>query len=83
MPSTGYETLLYDCMTGDSSLFQRADMIEAGWRIMQPVLDAWRQDARDLQIYAAGSAGPQRADDLLTRDGRHWRPLAGNPNGGQ
>ena len=40
-PSTGYETLLYDCMTGDPTLFQRADMVEAGWRVVQPVLDAW------------------------------------------
>ncbi len=40
-PSTGYETLLYDCMIGDATLFQRADNIEAGWRAVQPILDAW------------------------------------------
>ena len=37
--STGYETLLYDCMVGDASLFQRADSIEDGWKVVQPLLD--------------------------------------------
>ena len=75
-PSTGYETLIYDCMMGDASLFQRADTIEAGWRVIQPVLDAWRTDpAIPLPAYPAGSAGPEEADDLLARDGRRWRPL--------
>jgi glucose-6-phosphate 1-dehydrogenase len=79
MPSTGYETLVYDCMTGDPSLFQRADTIEAGWRVVQPVLDAWKTEgAANLPIYPAGSSGPKQADELLTRDGRRWRPIAGN-----
>jgi glucose-6-phosphate 1-dehydrogenase len=77
-PSTGYETLLYDCMIGDASLFQRADNIEAGWRMVQPVLDAWAEDrARELPTYAAGSAGPEEADALLARDGRRWRTIDG------
>jgi glucose-6-phosphate 1-dehydrogenase len=42
-PSTGYETLIYDCLTGDQTLFQRADNIENGWRGVQPFLDAWRE----------------------------------------
>jgi glucose-6-phosphate 1-dehydrogenase len=81
-PSTGYETLIYDCMNGDATLFKRADDIEAGWRIVQPVLDAWERDpAREPSIYPAGSSGPQEADALLARDGRHWRPLDGFPGG--
>jgi glucose-6-phosphate 1-dehydrogenase len=77
-PSTGYETLLYDCMTGDASLFQRADNIEAGWRMVQPVLDAWqRARASGLPVYAAGSAGPAEADALLARDGRRWHAIDG------
>jgi len=76
VPSTGYETLLYDSMMGDGSLFQRADSIEAGWRVMQPVLDAWKNEGhRELPIYPAGSAGPKEADELMTRDGRRWRSL--------
>ena len=65
-PSTGYETLIYDCMIGDATLFQRADTIEAGWRVVQPVLDAWKQEAaRELPVYEAGGAGPKEADELL------------------
>jgi glucose-6-phosphate 1-dehydrogenase len=76
-PSTGYETLVYDCMIGDAILFQRADGVEAGWRAVQPFLDAWRNaGARGLATYPAGSEGPAAADQLLARDGRRWRPIA-------
>ncbi len=76
-PSTGYETLIYDCMIGDAILFQRADGIEAGWRAVQPFLDAWRDaGAHGLTVYKAGTEGPTEADQLLARDGRHWRPIA-------
>jgi glucose-6-phosphate 1-dehydrogenase len=76
-PSTGYETLIYDCMIGDSMLFQRADEIEAAWRVVQPFLDAWRDAGPDgLAVYKAGSEGPAEADQLLARDGRRWRPIA-------
>jgi glucose-6-phosphate 1-dehydrogenase len=79
-PSTGYETLLYDCMMGDPSLFQRADSIEAGWRVMQPVLDTWEHEgARELPVYPAGGAGPEEAEELMARDGRRWRSL--DPDG--
>jgi glucose-6-phosphate 1-dehydrogenase len=73
---TGYETLIYDCMKGDASLFQRADNIEAGWRVVQPILDAWGAAPNGkLPRYAAGSAGPRESDALLEQDGRHWRPV--------
>ncbi|UYO43372.1 glucose-6-phosphate dehydrogenase [Rhodopseudomonas palustris] len=73
-PSNGYETLLHDCMIGDNILFQRADGVEAGWRVVQPFLDAWKKaGAHGLQIYRAGSDGPEDADELLARDGRDWR----------
>jgi glucose-6-phosphate 1-dehydrogenase len=75
--STGYETLIYDCMIGDAILYPRADGIEAGWRIVQPFLDAWRDaGAQGLTSYPAGSEGPPEADQLLARDGRRWRPIA-------
>jgi glucose-6-phosphate 1-dehydrogenase len=81
-PSTGYETLIYDCMTGDATLFNRADNIEMGWRVVQPVLDAWTlQQVEALPVYAAGSPGPADADALLGRDGRRWRPVNGAGNG--
>jgi glucose-6-phosphate 1-dehydrogenase len=75
-PSTGYETLIYDCMIGDAILYPRADGIEAGWRVVQPFLDAWReQPNKALASYPAGSDGPAQADELLARDGRRWRPM--------
>ncbi len=73
--STGYETLLYDVMIGDATLFQRADMVEAGWRMVQPILDEWASGHTRVHDYAAGSHGPAAADRLLDRDGRHWLPL--------
>jgi glucose-6-phosphate 1-dehydrogenase len=75
-PSTGYETLIYDCMIGDTTLFKRAEEIEAGWRIVQPLLDDWSGRKNDPpSVYAAGSQGPTEANELLARDGRQWRPL--------
>jgi glucose-6-phosphate 1-dehydrogenase len=73
-PSTGYETLLYDCMIGDQTLFQRADNIENGWRAVQPFLDAAAADGK-VEPYPAGSDGPKAADELLERDGRAWHSL--------
>jgi glucose-6-phosphate 1-dehydrogenase len=78
-PSTGYETLIHDCMIGDATLFQRADNIEAGWRVVQPVLDAWAEDnATELPIYPAGTSGPSEGDALLQRDGHRWRSINGS-----
>ncbi|MEH3145174.1 MAG: glucose-6-phosphate dehydrogenase [Methylobacterium frigidaeris] len=74
-PSTGYETLIYDAMIGDPTLFQRADTIEEGWRIVQPLLDHHAKTDDAPLPYPAGSAGPQEADALLAKDGHAWRPL--------
>jgi glucose-6-phosphate 1-dehydrogenase len=74
--NTGYERLLHDCMAGDATLFQRADMVEAGWNVIQPVIDLWHAlPARGFPNYASGSWGPTEAADLLTRDGREWRRI--------
>ena len=73
--STGYETLLYDAMIGDPTLFQRADQVEAGWSAVQPILDEAEAGHIPVQEYPAGSAGPDAADQLLARDGRHWLTL--------
>ncbi len=74
-PSTGYETLIYDCLIGDNTLFQRADNVEAGWAAVQPMLDGWASGLGDVDTYDAGSAGPASADALLERDGFRWLPL--------
>ena len=76
LASVGYETLIYDCLIGDATLFQRADTVEAGWRAVQGLIDAWAvASVEDFPNYAAGSAGPAAADRLLARDGRTWLPI--------
>src|SRR5665213_3272644 len=76
-PNVGYETLLYDVMIGDPTLFMRADMVEQAWRIVQPVLDDWAANKADFPNYESGSDGPKAADELLAGDGhRTWRPVA-------
>jgi len=73
---TGYEVLLYDCMIGDATLFQRADMVEAGWTVIDPVLDVWRAlPPRKFPNYAAGSWGSAESDHLLEADNRQWRKI--------
>ncbi len=72
-PTTGYETLIYDCMNGDATLFKRADNIEVGWEIVEPIIDVWGAlPTRNFPNYAAGSWGPIEAEELLRRDGRSW-----------
>lgn len=78
-PNVGYETLIYDVMVGDPTLFMRADMVEQTWRIVQPVLDAWADKSAEPPVYPSGSAGPGEADAFLARDGRTWLPV---DNGG-
>ncbi len=76
-PNVGYETLLYDCMLGDETLFQRADSIETAWAAVDHVL--YPDKPLELHGYPAGSAGPKPADDLLAADGRAWRTLTDKP----
>jgi glucose-6-phosphate 1-dehydrogenase len=75
-PYNGYEVLLYDSMMGDATLFQRSDMVEAGWAIVDPVLDVWSAlPPRNFPNYPAGNWGPKDSDELMARDGRHWRKI--------
>ena len=69
-----YERLLLDVMVGDATLFQRADMVEAGWSVVSPILEVWKAlPPRSFPNYAAGTWGPKEGDALLEHDGRHWR----------
>ena len=80
--NVGYETLLYDVMIGDPTLFMRADMVEDAWRIVQPVLDAWaaRRHLTSLATTPRARDGPADADALIGRDGhRAWRPIGADP----
>lgn len=75
-PSTGYETLLHDCMAGDLTLFQRADTVELGWYVVAPIQEVWKAlPPPSFPNYPAGAWGPKEADELLERDGRRWRRI--------
>ncbi len=68
-----YERLIADCMLGDSTLFIRRDEIEAAWGIIDSVTKAWKNmDASSVHPYPAGSWGPEEANALIEKDGRHW-----------
>ena len=72
-PSTGYERLLHDCMVGDATLFQRADQVEAGWAVVEPIQKAWGEEpAANFPNYKAGTWGPKEANELLAKDDRAW-----------
>jgi len=75
--ATGYETLLYDVMKGDETLFHRSDIVEASWKIATPILDVWNTlPARNFPNYdACTSWGPAEADEMLSKDGRSWRQV--------
>jgi glucose-6-phosphate 1-dehydrogenase len=71
-----YERLLLDCMLGDSTLFTRSDEVEAAWRLLMPILDGWEKMPPPIfPNYSAGTWGPEAAQELIERDGRHWRRL--------
>jgi glucose-6-phosphate 1-dehydrogenase len=71
-----YETLILDGLLGDASLFTRADEVEAAWGVVTPIIDAWADAAPpNFPNYAAGSWGPEAADELMERDGRRWRRI--------
>ena len=74
---TAYETLLLDSMRGDATLFTRGDEVEAEWRIITPIEEAWTKlAAPSFPNYVAGTDGPAEADALIGRDHRSWRRLS-------
>ena len=75
-PATGYERLLYDAMMGDQTLYQRADIVEAAWTVVGPVLDVWQAlPPRAFPNYERGTWGPADAAQLIEHDKRRWRSV--------
>jgi glucose-6-phosphate 1-dehydrogenase len=70
-----YERLILDALSGDQSLYTRADGLDATWEICDPLLRAWQSGEPPLFTYRPGIWGPREADDLILRDGRKWRML--------
>ncbi|ADE15913.1 glucose-6-phosphate 1-dehydrogenase [Nitrosococcus halophilus Nc 4] len=81
---TAYETLLWDIMKGDATLFTRADQVEAAWRLLMPILEVWEANpATDFPNYRAGTWGPEAAEVLIAHSGRSWlAPTLPEPKGG-
>src|ERR1700749_2021693 len=74
--ANGYERLLLDAMLGDATLFAHRDGVETTWALLTPVLEHWANaKPKGFPNYAAGTWGPEAADELLARDGRAWRTL--------
>jgi len=69
---TGYEVMVYAAMNGDATLFSRTDLVEAAWKIAQPLLDSWAATPAPFPNYTRGTWGPIAADELIRRDGRRW-----------
>lgn len=75
-PPDAYETLLLDVMRGDATLFIRRDEVEAQWRLITPIEEAWATQSNcPFATYEAGTDGPKEAEQLVTRNGHNWRPL--------
>jgi glucose-6-phosphate 1-dehydrogenase len=72
---TGYEVMIYACSHGDATLFSRGDLVEAAWRVAQPILDHWSETAPEFPNYARHSWGPKVAADLIAKDGRRWHEV--------
>lgn len=72
-----YERLLHDAARGDSTYFTRWDEVSLQWQFVDRIAAAWREEARDLNLYPAGSWGPEAMDKLLDEDGYHWWPING------
>ncbi|MCC6861280.1 MAG: glucose-6-phosphate dehydrogenase [Bryobacterales bacterium] len=70
---SAYETLLLDAIQGDATLYTRQDMVEASWRVVQPILEVWENRKFDFPNYPAGAWGPEAADRMLARRGHEWR----------
>jgi glucose-6-phosphate 1-dehydrogenase len=71
-----YETLLFDVMEGDATLFMRGDQVEAAWKVVMPIIEVWAErKPMDFPNYAPDSWGPEDAEALIARDGHNWLSL--------
>ena len=72
---TGYEVMIYSCGLGDGTLFSRGDLVEAAWRVAQPLMDYWNATPAAFPNYTRHSWGPRAAAELIQRDGRQWHEV--------
>ena len=67
-----YERLLLDVVRGNQTLFMRRDEVEAAWKWIDPIFEAWNETNQPVRNYTAGTWGPSQAIALIERDGRTW-----------
>ncbi len=72
---TGYEVMIYSCSHGDATLFSRGDLVEAAWRIAQPIMDRWGATPADFPNYIRSTWGPKAAAEMIAADGRRWHEV--------
>ena len=72
---TGYEVMIYSCSHGDATLFSRGDLVEAAWKVAQPILDRWTDTPVDFPNYIRSTWGPKAAAELLAKDGKRWHEV--------
>lgn len=69
-----YERLLLDCMTGDSTLYARADAVQASWKFVDPILNEWENNPDiPLYFYKSNTWGPEEADGLFENKRLKWQ----------
>jgi glucose-6-phosphate 1-dehydrogenase len=72
-----YETLLLDIMEGDTTLFMRADQVEAAWKILMPVINYWEANPSvNFPNYESGMQGPEDAEALVAMSGHTWNDIS-------
>ena len=75
-PATdAYERLIMDVIRGNQTLFMRGDEVEAAWAWTDPLIEGWQARGDVPKVYDQGSAGPESAMTLLSREGRRWREI--------
>jgi len=68
-----YERLLFDVMRANSTLFMRADQVEAAWQWVDDIRAGWQSGKQKCVPYVAGTVGPSESIALIARDARHWK----------
>lgn len=67
-----YERLLFDIVKGDSTLFTSWDEVQYSWKFVDIISDVWKSGQTELSFYKAGTTGPDKADEIIRKDGRSW-----------
>ncbi len=68
-----YEALLLNLMEGDNSQYLHISEVEAQWRLVDPVIEAWAKDRKPVHQYPAGSRDPEASKVIFESEDQFWR----------